>query len=222
MKHAIKYEYNGSVEKMTTKLSKRIMALAITTITVIGMPTVGASAKWRQNNNGWWNLNENGYSVGWEQIGDNWFYFDRDGYMKTGWVKDGDKWYFLNSNGYMKTGWIKDGDKWYFLNLNGDMAHDIIINGYKLSSDGTWINDETNINTISTTGAAVVVPIDNINTTSTTSAAVMIPRDNFNDDGSCSKKDNKEKIEKLLDKQDKKNDRRVEKQEHKLWKFFNR
>ena len=33
---------------MTTKLSKKIMALAITTITVIGMPTVGASAKWRQ------------------------------------------------------------------------------------------------------------------------------------------------------------------------------
>ena len=231
------------MEKMTTKIIKRIMALAITTITVIGMPAVGASANWRQNNNGWWNLKGNGYSIGWERIGGNWFYFNQNGYMKTGWIKDGDKWYFLNPNGNMKTGWvkdgdnwyllspngdmktgwIKDGDKWYFLTPNGNMAHDITIDGYKLNSDGTWTIDD--LTTTSTTGAAVVVPIDNINPTSTTSAAVTVPSDN-DDENYFDKDDNqKGKLGNLLYKYNKKLDKqaeRIENQEYRAWKLFGR
>jgi len=214
---------------MKTKLIKRIMALAITTMTVIGMPTVGASANWRQNNNGWWNLKGNAYSVGWEQIANNWFYFNPDGYMKTGWIKDGDNWYFLSPNGDMKTGWIKDGDKWYFLTPNGNMAHDITIDGYKLNSDGTWTIDD--LNTTSTTGAAVVVPIDNINPTSTTSAAVTVPIDNINNDNDghenyLDKYDKqKEKSENLWNDHNKNFDKqaqRIERQEHKAWQFWGR
>ena len=30
--------------------------------------------------------------------------------------------------------------KWYYLNENGKMAYDTVIDGYKLDSNGEWIN----------------------------------------------------------------------------------
>jgi len=39
----------------------------------------------------------------------------------------------------MRTGWIKDGDKWYYCQLTGEMAHDTVIDGYTLGSDGACI-----------------------------------------------------------------------------------
>lgn len=197
----LKYENREIDEKMKIKSIKKIMALTISTMTVIGMVSGGASAQWKQNNNGWWNSKGNDYSVGWEKVGNDWFYFDQDGYMKTG--------------------WIQDGNKWYFLNPNGDMAHDTTIDSYKLSSDGMWINTTC---TTSTTGAAVVVQIDDaINTTSTTSAAVIIASDNKanananNANGYLHKSINeKERIEKFVDKYNEKIDKQAQKIEKKL------
>ena len=47
----------------------------------------------------------------------------------------------------METGWLQeDNGKWYYLNNDGSMAHDTVIDGYKLGSDGVWINSGTNSN----------------------------------------------------------------------------
>jgi hypothetical protein len=195
---------------MKIKLIKKVMALTIATTTFMGISAVGASAQWRHNNIGWWNSKGNDYSVGWEQVGGNWFYFDGSGYMKTGWLQDGGKWYYLTPNGNMATGWLQDGNKWYYLNQNGDMAYNAFIAGYRLGSDGAWINDNlSDMNT--TTGAAVNI---------TTGPAVnFIPEDNLH-------KENKEqeKLDKFANKWDDKINKEIdklEKKENRAWQFFN-
>lgn len=122
-------------------------------------------------NNGWekingsWYYYENGNSIsGWKYDDKNWYYLNNDGVMKTGWIKDvGDwyylnddgsmgkgwkfinnQWYYLQNNGAMKTGWLNDNDTWYYLNSNGSMAHDTVIDGYTLNSNGVYIENKKN------------------------------------------------------------------------------
>lgn len=185
---------------MKTKLIKKIMSLAIAATMVIGMSATGVSAEWKKGNNGWWNAKGHGYSIGWENVGGNWFFFDKDGYMKTGWVSEGGKWYFLNPNGYMATGWLQSGNKWYYLNPTGDMAYNAFIAGYQLGADGAWSDGDLINGT--TTGAAVNI--------TTGPAVIIIPEGNLH-------KENKaeEKLNKYLEKLDEKLDKKIEKFE---WK----
>lgn len=60
--------------------------------------------------------------------------------MQTGWINDGTDWYYLNPSGEMKTGWHKDSNgKWYYLLESGKMAHDTVVNGYTIDSNGAWV-----------------------------------------------------------------------------------
>lgn len=80
-------------------------------------------------------------ATGWVIINGNWYYFGGDGAKKTDWQYADGKWYYLDQDGRMKTGWIKDSNgKYYYLNTNGTMAASTTIDGYKLGSDGAWIN----------------------------------------------------------------------------------
>lgn len=223
----LKHENEESGDKMKTKLIRKIMIVAITTMAVVGMSSIGASAAWRQDGHGWWNTKESGYSVGWENIGNNWFYFNQDGYMKTGWFQDGGKWYYLNPNGSMQTGWLHDGNKWYYLNKNGDMAYNAFIAGYRLGADGAWIgNDFDN----GTTGAAVNVTTgpeigitDSIGNNTTTDAAVTVPVNNANN--YYGYLDNHNKVENLLNKYNKKLDEQAQKMQqraNRIWQYFYR
>ena len=97
-------------------INKKILSL-----TLIGLlsTTTIANAEWKKNNIGWWNSKGSSWSVGWEYINNQWYYFDANGYMKTGWV---------NSNG-----------KWYYLSNDGHMLSNIVTpDGYTLNADGSW------------------------------------------------------------------------------------
>jgi hypothetical protein len=95
---------------------------------------------WIKLNNKWYYLQSNGaMQTGWAQIGGKWYYFGSGGDMKTGWVKSGQYWYYMDTSGAMKTGWIQSGGKWYYLYSDGHMASNTTIDGYKLGSDGAWI-----------------------------------------------------------------------------------
>lgn len=135
---------------------KKLIAVAMTLVTVSAVSPVSASAAWKQDSYGWWNTEGNSYSTGWRSIDGAWYYFGSDGYMKTGWVKDGanwyymtesgamktgwvisygagyGQWYYMGADGAMKTGWINDGGTWYFLKDSGAMA-----TGWVLDN-GTW------------------------------------------------------------------------------------
>ena len=87
-------------------------------------------------------FNNEGYmATGWQYLNDAWYYLDNSGAMVTGWCKLGTSWYYLDYDGKMKTGWFKDSDgKYYYFYTNGQMASNTTINGYKLGSNGAWIN----------------------------------------------------------------------------------
>lgn len=81
-------------------------------------------AEWIKDSAGWWYSNQNSWYIGWQLINEKWYYFD--------------------NNGYMKTGWIQTDGKWYYMYENGSMAKDTSINGYKLGSDGAWVETDNN------------------------------------------------------------------------------
>lgn len=55
----------------------------------------------------------------------------------NGWVLISNNWYYY-ADGLQKTGWINDKGNWYFCYSNGQMAHDTIIDGYHVNSNGVW------------------------------------------------------------------------------------
>ncbi|OOM75644.1 DUF4362 domain-containing protein [Clostridium sp. BL-8] len=105
------------------KLSKTIVNTIAVAVLLVSNP-IGASAEWKQDNNGWWNSEGSSWSVGWKEIDGKWYYFD--------------------NNGYMKTGWVQDEGKWYYLYDNGALAQNTTIDGYSLDSNGAWIQNAQN------------------------------------------------------------------------------
>ena len=61
-------------------------------------------------------------ATGWKQVGDNWYYYGKNGKPVTGWLKVSSKWYYMNEDGIMQTGWIKVGKKKYYLKSSGAMV----------------------------------------------------------------------------------------------------
>ena len=60
--------------------------------------------------------------------------------MQTGWRQSNNNWYLLNNYGAMVTGWQEIDGKWYYLYSDGAMASNIIIDGYQLNKNGSWVN----------------------------------------------------------------------------------
>ncbi|EKQ50549.1 MULTISPECIES: cadherin-like beta sandwich domain-containing protein [unclassified Clostridium] len=81
-------------------------------------------------------------ATGWINFNGSWYYLGNDGAKKTGWQLANGAWYYLDGEGRMQTGWMRDltNGKYYYLNSNGTMASNTTIGGYKLGSDGAWIN----------------------------------------------------------------------------------
>ncbi|AWK51237.1 cell wall-binding protein [Clostridium beijerinckii] len=100
---------------------KKLVAVALTVMTIVTVSPVGASAAWKQDSHGWWNTEGNSYSKGWRTIGNNWYYFGSDGYMRTGWAKDNGTWYYMQPSGAMKTGWVYNNGTWYYMQSSGAM-----------------------------------------------------------------------------------------------------
>lgn len=70
------------------------------------------------------------------------YYFGEDARMVTNqWHEEEGKWYYLSDNGQaVAKGWhMIDGDYYYFLN-SGVMAQDALVpGGYRVGTDGRWI-----------------------------------------------------------------------------------
>ena len=97
------------------------------------------------NTNGIWYFYKNGImQTGWLNDNGIWYYLNENGSMATGWYKVYSKWYYSNSNGVMQTGWLNDNGTWYYLNSSGEMVTNIIIDGWKIDSNGiaTPLKDE--------------------------------------------------------------------------------
>ena len=99
-------------------------------------------------------VNENGVMVtGWVQLGDNWYYLNKNGgnnsgQTMTGWQKINNKWYYfegdgrmavnawadgcyLNADGVMATGWLQLGENWYYLNPKSGNGYGKYMTGWQ-------------------------------------------------------------------------------------------
>ncbi|MGG3562092.1 serine hydrolase [Neobacillus rhizosphaerae] len=115
---------------------------------------------WIQTNNKWYYLQSTGeMKTGWLLSGGEWYYLQPTGEMRTGWTLIKNKWYYFNHLGVMETGWLEVSGKkyylsdsgamitnwkeiegkWYYFQQEGQMVANTVIQGYKLGSDGAWI-----------------------------------------------------------------------------------
>lgn len=132
----------------------RITILSILALTAIFSLPICANAEWKYDKGNWfYNDNSGNILTGWNKIEGQWYYFNKvqtthefKGEMKTGFFKDNDgKVYYFYNNGKMATNtWIK-GDKWHYFYNDGSMATNTIIDGYRIDSNGDWIQDNNSI-----------------------------------------------------------------------------
>ncbi|MFR8044153.1 MAG: hypothetical protein ACLU7E_18880 [Clostridium butyricum] len=82
-------------------MNKKFISSLLSIMLVMGISPICASAEWRSNSHGWWYSKGNSWAIGWEKIGDNWYYFNKDGYMLSNIIIDG---YVLGIDGV----WIEN------------------------------------------------------------------------------------------------------------------
>lgn len=98
--------------------------------------------KWINTSGRWWYRHADGSYIksNWEQIGNQWYYFDKDGWMVTGWLKLSDTWYYMNTSGARVSNcWTWVGNSCYYFNEDGKMAADTWIEDYYVNADGAWV-----------------------------------------------------------------------------------
>ena len=98
--------------------------------------------KWINTSGRWWYHHADGSYTksNWEQIGNQWYYFDKDGWMVTGWLKLSDTWYYMNTNGTRVSNcWTWVGNRCYYFDQDGKMAADTWIGDYYVNADGAWV-----------------------------------------------------------------------------------
>ena len=98
--------------------------------------------KWINTSGRWWYRHADGSYIksNWEQIGNQWYYFDKDGWMVTGWLKLSDTWYYMNTSGARVSNcWTWVGNSCYYFDKDGKMAVDTWIGDYYVNADGAWV-----------------------------------------------------------------------------------
>ena len=120
--------------------------------------TVTFGGSWKLENEHWrYYGSDNKAKSGWIKDKDNWYYLDKESKdMKTGWFQDeSGAWYFLSTenganSGKMLSGWQWiDGKAYFFSNTDNKAAGQMLFatvtpDGYRLNSDGQWIDDNGN------------------------------------------------------------------------------
>lgn len=101
---------------------------------------------WHLIRGSWYLLDGNGYRLdGWQEVDGSRYYLGESGQMAVGWFMWDGNWYYADKSGRMQTGWVMDQPgKYYYLNADGTMAHDTVVDGYRVGSDGLRGEKEEN------------------------------------------------------------------------------
>ena len=99
---------------------------------------------------------------GWVQAGDKWLYYS-GGVPLKGWQRlswsGGENWFYFDDNGYMLTGWQKlkwsGGEDWFYFDNNGAMLADTYTpDGYYVDTNGVWDGNPADSTKMTEIGAA--------------------------------------------------------------------
>ena len=79
---------------------------------------------WSADEKGWRYISDSGEAAAGKSmfIGDNEYFFNKDGYMITGWIENADTWSYLSYAGRKETGWITIDNRRYYLDKDGLMT----------------------------------------------------------------------------------------------------
>ena len=116
----------------------------------VGLDGLWTPAKWIQSGNKWWYRHSDGsYTTNdFEEIGNQRYYFDSNGYMVTGWQCISGQWYYFDSNGFYQTGEHFINGEYYYFNNQGIMQTGYAEDGWEYNSSGQrivyWSSYSTN------------------------------------------------------------------------------
>lgn len=116
----------------------------------VGSDGLWTPAKWIQSGNKWWYRHSDGsYTTNdFEEIGNQRYYFDSNGYMVTGWQCIFGQWYYFDSNGFYQTGEHFINGEYYYFNNQGIMQTGYAEDGWEYNSSGQrivyWSSYSTN------------------------------------------------------------------------------
>lgn len=108
-------------------------------------------SEWNKINGKWYYFEPNTKQMapaGWHEIDGTYYYMNPDGDMATGWKYINNKWYYFGTGGNMSVGWKMIGGFWYYFYAQNDphggtygaMASNTTIDGYKILSNGMYLN----------------------------------------------------------------------------------
>ncbi|MDO4295193.1 MAG: serine hydrolase [bacterium] len=102
-----------------------------------------AYGTWKQNEYGWYFLNENNTFVKsiWMEIDGQVYLFDADGYMVKGWRRvNNSNWYYFGGSGAMKKAcWVQTNNDWYYVQEDGSLlTNGVTPDGYTVDEFGIW------------------------------------------------------------------------------------
>ena len=138
------------MQKFNKTLAPAFLGLSMSLLFTVS--SYASAEGWKAENGTWKYYKDYKALKSWQKLGNNWYFFNEDGSLKTGWLKDSaNNWYFLERNsgsnqGVLLAGWQWiDGYCYYFETSHSDtlgrMYADTVVEGYKLSSIGRWIDD---------------------------------------------------------------------------------
>ena len=111
---------------------------------------------WIQDNTGWrlkgtdGTFPKNRWALVKEKRGEEWYFFDENGYILTGWLQYRNQQYYLNpvsdgTKGRMVTGWQQIDNVWYYFdktegeNKGSMLKNTVTPDGYKVGLNGAWV-----------------------------------------------------------------------------------
>ena len=100
---------------------------------------------WNHNATGWWYCydydNYKWYASEWQYIGDQWYYFNENGYaLQNQWFLYKNKWYWFTDKCQMwNNEWLMINGRWYYFYSDGSLAVNTINpDGYWVDETGAW------------------------------------------------------------------------------------
>lgn len=117
-----------------------------------------SSGQWIKDAKGWWYRRADGSYPKYqsEKIGDYWYAFDSEGYLRIGWWRNAaGQWWYSDAKGVLAVGWVQYGGKLYWIDGNRGMSTgydvidgkgylfdkvngDMVVNGFVHREDDVW------------------------------------------------------------------------------------
>lgn len=137
---------SSDTDKYTSIGAEKIANAIVSGLTGTEMLNTKYKIGWNKNSTGWFYSydGENCYSDKWEEIDNQWYSFDLQGYARQScWLQDKGCWFYLKDNCMMAHDeWVWINDKCYYFGSEGGMYVNCTTpDGNRVDENGAWIKE---------------------------------------------------------------------------------